>query len=257
MLDAFEVALELGEQRGFRAALQHLAEKHAAGSEHFAGEKHGGLGQCHDAQMIGLAVAGGVRCHVGEHDVGFAAEDFLQSRRRRLVEKIEMQEFNAGKRLHIENIEGDYPARGADALCRDLAPAAGRSAQIDHASPGLEHFILVVDLGELIGGARAKAFALGACHIRIAKLAFEPGAGRRCAAFLVLEPRHLLLCLCAQASPQTPSSRIISTSMPSRKPRSATRNRGLGKARRMASRMAQPASTRSARSAPIQGLAAR
>ena len=53
------------------------------------------------------------------------------------------------------------------------------------------------------------------------------------------------------------SSRIISTSMPSRRPRSATRSRGNGKALRIASRMAQPASTRSARSKLMQLLAAR
>ena len=45
--------------------------------------------------------------------------------------------------------------------------------------------------------------------------------------------------------------------MPSRRPRSAMRRRSDGKARRIASRMAQPASTRSARSRPMQGLAAR
>ena len=55
----------------------------------------------------------------------------------------------------------------------------------------------------------------------------------------------------------TPSCRIILMSMPSRSPRSATRSRWQGKARRIASRMAHPASTRSARSEPMHGLSAR
>ena len=56
---------------------------------------------------------------------------------------------------------------------------------------------------------------------------------------------------------QTPSAAIISVRMPSRRPRSATRSRFDGQTRRIASRMAQPARTRSARSAPMQGLATR
>ena len=74
------------------------------------------------------------------------------------------------------------------------------------------------------------------------RLGSEPAATRRANA---IAHRH------------TPSSRIICTSMPSRKPRSATRSRSQGNARRIASRMAQPASTKSARSAPMQGLATR
>ena len=56
---------------------------------------------------------------------------------------------------------------------------------------------------------------------------------------------------------QARSSCIILSRMPSRRPRSAIRTRSLGKARRMASKIAQPARTRSARSRPIQALAAR
>ena len=132
--------------------------------------------------MIGLAMAGSVRRHVGKYHVSLAAEYLLQPRGCRVIEKIELEELNAGDRLHVENVERDHASvarlRGADAPRGDLAPAARRGAQIDHAGAGLEHFIFVVDLGELIGGARAKTFALGACYVRIAELAFEPGARR-------------------------------------------------------------------------------
>ena len=64
----------------------------------------------------------------------------------------------------------------SDALCGDLAPAAGRGAEIDDAAAMLEQAIFVVDLDQLEGGARTKAFLLGARHIRIGELAFEPGA---------------------------------------------------------------------------------
>ena len=50
--------------------------------------------------------------------------------------------------------------------------------------------------------------------------------------------------------------RICRRSMPSRKPRSATPTSGVGQTDRMAAKMAQPGSTRSARSSPMQGWAA-
>src|SRR5205823_6376288 len=50
---------------------------------------------------------------------------------------------------------------------------------------------------------------------------------------------------------------IRSNRMPSRTPRSATRRRPTGQVAQIASRMAQPLSTKSARSRPTQGLAAR
>ena len=52
------------------------------------------------------------------------------------VEEIELQHLDAGDRLHLENVDRDHAAAagiGADPLRRDLAPAAGRGAEIDHA----------------------------------------------------------------------------------------------------------------------------
>src|SRR5215472_6593480 len=173
-----------------------------------------------------------------------------------MVQKIELQKLDAGDRLHLQNVERDDTAAGPGAARGDFAPAARRGAEIDHAGTGFEQMKFVVDLGELVGGTGAKAFALGAGDVRVIELARQPGARRGGALFAGLEQ----LCHAvpaAYASPQTRSSRIISTSMPSRRPRSATRSRGHGNARRIASRMAQPASTRSARSAPMHGLAAR
>ena len=69
-----EVALQVGEQRAFRAALQNLGQEGAAGGQHGAGEIGRGFGEADDAQVVGLPVAGGVGRHVGEHHVGRAAE---------------------------------------------------------------------------------------------------------------------------------------------------------------------------------------
>ena len=116
MLDAGEVALEFGEQRRFGAALQHLAQEARRPGSTSRAKCGGRLGERHDAQMIGLAMAGRVRRHVGEHDVGLAAEHGLEPLRRGFVEEIELQELDAGDRLHVENVERDHAAVRADAL---------------------------------------------------------------------------------------------------------------------------------------------
>src|SRR6185369_8586499 len=99
-----------------------------------------------------------------------------------------------------------------------------RGAEIDHAPPGFQKPILVVHLDQLVGGARAKALALGARHVGIVELALEPQPLRQRAALAGAQP-HLEVALTAAAAtllacrahnaPHTPSARIICTSMPS------------------------------------------
>ena len=60
------------------AALQDLRDERAVGREHFLGEFRRRLDQRHDLQVIGLAVAGRIRRHVGEHHIGAAAEFLLE-----------------------------------------------------------------------------------------------------------------------------------------------------------------------------------
>src|SRR4029077_11354325 len=204
-----------------------------------------------------------IRRHVGEHDIRAAAEHVVQHGRSARIEEIDPAKRNAGDRRNVQNIDRDdlAPALGRpDAPCRDVAPAARRGPEIDHMRTRFEQAVLVVDLDQLVRGTRAHALALGAHDIRIVELALEPALLRDGAVLLCFQP-HLERTLAHDACPwlaaQTLSARINSTSMPSRKPRSATRSRSHGKTRRIASRIAQPASTRSARSEPMQGLATR
>src|SRR6185437_4458330 len=207
------------------------------------------------------------RRHVGKHHVGWTVKRRLEPLRRAGIEKIELHEFAAGYGFYRQEVDGDYAPRRAGASRSYLAPASGRGTEVDHACAFLQEVGLVIDLDELEGGARTKSFALGARDVRIVELALQPELGREFAALTALDAHFKLAGAAGLASfahgfvacpaPHTPSSRIICTSMPSRSPRSATRRRGQGNARRIASRMAQPASTRSARSAPMQGLATR
>ena len=93
---------------------------------------------------------------------------------------IESELDHAGDRLHLDEVDGDHPPLARHQLHPlrgDLAPAARRRAEIDHDHAGPQQTMLVVDLGELEGGAAAIAPALRLLDIRIVELALEP-AGR-------------------------------------------------------------------------------
>ncbi len=94
-----------------------------------------------------------------------------------ISEEIELREADARYLRHLQEIDRDHLAlavRRADTLRRDLAPAAGRGAEVDHREALLEKVILVVDLDQLVGRARAQTVALGLRHIGIVELPLQP-----------------------------------------------------------------------------------
>ena len=160
----------------------------------------------------------------------------------------------------------------ADAGGRDLAPAAGRGAEIDDAQARLQQMVAVVDLDQLVGGARAIALGLGALHVGVVEVALQPAARRFLQAALLLDAGAAARAsaagrasrLAAHRPPLGPAAAARRLPRPSARSACLRAGRGrrragarLGQTRRIASRMAQPASTRSARSAPMQGLATR
>jgi hypothetical protein len=69
--------------------------------------------------------------------------------RRVLGQEVELRKIDAGDFRHLQEIDRDHLALAvdrADALGRNLAPAAGGGAEIDHRDAVLEETILVVDL---------------------------------------------------------------------------------------------------------------
>ena len=152
-------------------------------------------------------------------------------------------EFDALDRVHLEKVDGDHPAPAARAPSsggRDLAPAAGRGAEIDDALPGLEQLVLVGDLQKLKGRARAKTLAPGLRDVGVVELALEPQRrGERALAGRLHPGLQRPAALAARAGAAhrqralrcgpTPSSRISWLRMPSRRPRSAMRSRSAGK----------------------------
>ena len=65
-----------------RAALEHLADKGAAGLERIFRHLQRDLDQRRGAHMIGVAMAGGGRGHVGQHQIGGTAQRLFQHRGR-------------------------------------------------------------------------------------------------------------------------------------------------------------------------------
>ena len=192
MPDRREIALERGEQRPFRASTQHLAKEGAALLEHLAGKQRRRLRQGHDLQVVGLPVAGRISRHVRKHEVGFSVQDCLQPVGGVRLEEIEREDMHARERRHFEPVDRDHaPASlaGADPLGRDLAPTARRGAEIDDFRARPQQAIFVIELDQLEGRARAEALALGACHIGVVELAFEPTLLRRRSALPALHAR--------------------------------------------------------------------
>ena len=202
--------------------------------------------------------------HVGHHHVGRAAEQVHQLLGRALVEKVELDEFDARHGIDVAGGRCRPPAPSRPTFRGgDLRPAARRGAEIDDALAGLEQIVLLVDLQQLEGRPRAITLALRPRDIGIVELALEPYLRRSDALVGGLHP--LLQVAGARAGlaavigyaprRQTPSSRIMFIRIPSRRPRSAMRRRSDGK--RHAGSLPEwrsPPRTRSARSRPMHGI---
>ncbi len=174
MLHASERLLQALQQCACSAALEYLADKRTAGFQRGFGDIECRFEERAGAQMIGLAMSSGRRGHVGQHDVGATAERREQQRGRRGVEQIGLQGNDAVDWFHRQNIGRHNSAAVTHAMVRDLAPAAGRRAEIDHRDAGFEKMVLVVDFDQFIGRARAQSIPFGLRHIGIVELPLQP-----------------------------------------------------------------------------------
>ena len=115
------------------------------------------------AQMIGRAMAGGRRGHVGQHDIGRSAERvFQQSPACRDRADRPATRWRRGAAPSPECRPPTTLPRSPTRLTRDLGPAAGRRAEIEHARALLQKTEFVVELDQLERRARAIAFVFAA-----------------------------------------------------------------------------------------------
>jgi hypothetical protein len=243
-----------------------------AGLQHRQREVGGDFAQMHGAHVVGAAVAGGRRGHVGQHDVGRSAQRLEQ-----LLRRVRRRE-NPAWRIVTPGIGSTRDSRSpTTAGFASVEPSF--APQTWHQPPGAAPRSTIAHAGlqDLVACRRSPS----ACRRRASDSPRPWSAAHRdrsCgarASAATIPSAALLLDLGAQHARRPPPSPGFFTAMacapdarrhhrrhqflnmPSRRPRSATRSRSDGHTRRIASRMAQPASTRSARSAPMQGLATR
>ena len=219
-----------------------LGDISAAGLQHLARKLQARLDQRHGAQMIGLLVADGVGGHVRQNEVGRTAERLPEPVGRAFVHEVHLQDGDAIDRVGRQEVDADY-RRLRRLAANHLAPAARRNAKVDDRLHALEQPEALVELEQLVRGAAAIILGPGALDVGVVELAFEPARRRNFAALGGLEPLHNC----------QPSRAINERRMPSRMPRSATPRFLAGQISMIASRIAQPATTRSARSLPMHG----
>ncbi len=138
-----------------RPALEHLGDKAAAIGQHAEREIQRHLGQRHDANVIGRAMPGGVRRHVGQNQIDAAAKQAREPVRHCRIGEIALQQRGTRHRIDGQQIDPDH-ARGA-ALDRNLRPAARRRAEIEHRHARADQAEAVIQFDQLEGRARTPA----------------------------------------------------------------------------------------------------
>ena len=205
----------------------------------------------------------------------------------------DLTELEGGDLARTFTIESNDPfgivqvGYATGAFDRHLAPTARGGAQIHDPCAGFDQPELVVKLDQFEGGAGAVTQSLSLGYVRIVELPLQPaGRSRRsprsglyphvqAARRPGVLPRSTATFAGPAAATPSPlaqkptlTSLVISKvssgprymrlcSMPSRRPRSATRSAPTGQVRQIASKMAQPPITKRARSWPMLGIRAR
>ena len=192
--------------------------------------------------MVGLLVADRVGRHVREHQIGWPAQGFPQPLGRRIVHEIHLQDRDPVDRVGRKQVDAD-DARLRRLAPHDLAPAARCNAKIDDGLHTPQQPEALIELDQLVGRSAAIILRLGALDIGVVELPLQPPSRRYFAPLGGPDPLHKC----------QPSRAISERRMPSRMPRSAMPRFLAGQISMIASRIAQPATTRSARSLPMQG----
>src|SRR3569623_926318 len=138
---------------------EQLADEVAAPRERQLRDLERALEQGLGARLVHAATAGGIRRHVGAHDVEPAqvAEQLLDVHREHVADLAPGAARIAAQRAAVE---ADELAARADLSARVLQPGPRRAAEVEHPHAGLEQLVLLVDLGELVDRAREEPFLL-------------------------------------------------------------------------------------------------
>ena len=119
MPDGLEIPFQRVEELLLCPAAQDLGQERASGGENLLGEGVGRFGERHDAQMVGLRMAGRGRGHVAHHQIGGTPERGADAPRGFGSEKVQLEDFGPGDRLNRRQVDGE-----------DKAPPFARAAPL-------------------------------------------------------------------------------------------------------------------------------
>src|SRR5687768_11193004 len=141
MYNLLEILLQQVEKVPFRTALESLGKKMPAFGKNFNSKMRRHFAKMHGADMVRTLMTRRWRRHVGDHQVGGAAEGIHQQARRRIVEEIHLQEMNPTDSVHLQEVDRHHPDIVIGRIGHprgDLRPSAGSSAKVDDALGALE-----------------------------------------------------------------------------------------------------------------------
>src|SRR6185503_1116562 len=174
-----EVLFEIPSKDLDALTLECFGEKVAAGPQNLASEHEGFVEQRQSAGLIHDAIATDIGRHVGHHKIdGVRPDEVTQSLQRLGLGEVALQELDPGNRLHWQQVDRDDAARRSNELGSQLAPAAGRRAQVDADRSAMEQLLLVLDLLELEDGARTPTATARLLDVDVALLALAPTLAR-------------------------------------------------------------------------------
>ncbi len=156
-------------------ALEDLDQEIAARPQHTAGQVQRQFAEIHGARLVGGPHSTHIGGHIGNHKVYRMIADRLEDpREHRVLGEVALDEGDVGDAVHLEDVRSDQPAAVADHPAGDLRPPARRGAQVDHGHARTQDAVLLLDLQQLVAGARAIAIALGHLHVGIVEMFFQP-----------------------------------------------------------------------------------
>ena len=179
MADTGVIALQRVQHRPLRPALEHFRHERSVRRQNVACERRRQFRECHDPHMVGRRMPGRVRGHVGQHEVGFAAEGQRQPLRHIRIVEIAQDQRRAGDRIDRQQINAHHRARATPD--RDLSPAARRCTEIKNPGVAVEKLEPVIQFQQLERRPRPPTLLLRRGDVGVVQLPPQPFGGRRTA----------------------------------------------------------------------------
>src|SRR3989344_4873270 len=156
-------------------ALAHLDHVIAAGLEHLANHVEGKFHQVHRGSLVGSGDAADVRRDVRHDQVGLPAVEHVENLLEHgVLGEVALNEIDVIQPAHRQDVGGQHPALLADDSAGHLRPAARRGTEIHDQHAGAYQFVLLVQLDQLVAGARAQAILLRAFDEGIVDVFIQP-----------------------------------------------------------------------------------